>query len=50
MTLRVYGPRAKFAAEQLVPVARTNDADVSSVATWVLGGIDPEAAKQAGVK
>lgn len=32
------------------PNARTNDADVSSVATWVLGGIDPEAAKPAGVK
>lgn len=50
MTLRVYGPRAKLAVERLETLARTNDLDVSPVATWVLEGIDLEAAKQAGVK
>ena len=50
MTLRGYGPRAKLAVERLGTFARTNDPDVSPVATWVLEGIDPEAAKEAGVK
>lgn len=50
LALRVYGSRAKFAVERLATFAKDKDPAVSSVATWVLEGIDQEATKKAGVK
>ena len=44
-----YGPRARFVVEPLLTLARTNDRAIASVAVWALEGIDPEAAKKAGV-
>jgi hypothetical protein len=48
--LRAYGPRARFVVEPLVALAKTNDRATSSVASWALVGIDPEAAAKAGVR
>jgi hypothetical protein len=50
LALRAYGPRARFAVERFTTLARTNNWEISSLATSVLEGIDPEAAKKAGVK
>jgi len=48
LTLRAYGPQAKFAVERLLSLARGNDPYASAKAIWALEGIDPEAAKKHG--
>ena len=47
--LRAYGPWARFAVERLVTLTRSKYPAVSLEATWVLAGIDPEAAQKARV-
>jgi HEAT repeat protein len=47
--LRAYGPQAKFLVEPLVALAKTNDSAIASVASWALSGVDPIAARKAGV-
>jgi hypothetical protein len=48
LTLRAYGPQAKFAVGRLLTLARGNDPYASAKAIWALEGIDPEVAKKAG--
>ncbi len=48
LTLRAYGPQAKFAVGRLVTLARGNDPYAAAKAIWALEGIDLEAAKRAG--
>jgi hypothetical protein len=43
--LRAYGPRARFAVEQLKTLAKTNNRPTASSAAWALQAIYPEAGK-----
>jgi hypothetical protein len=45
--LRAYGPRARFAVEQLKTLAKTNHWPTASSASWALQAISPEAAVKA---
>jgi HEAT repeats len=45
-----YSSRAQFTVPKLIELAKGNDRDISSVATWALLEIDRDAAAKAGIK
>ena len=45
-----YSSRAQFTVPKLIELAKGNDRDISSVATWALLEIDPESATREGIK
>lgn len=47
--LIAYGPKAHFALESLVQLAKTNDRATASVASWALYAIDPKMSADSGV-
>jgi hypothetical protein len=48
--LTQYSSRAQFTVPKLIELAKGNDRDISSVATWALLEIDPQSAARAHIK